>query len=83
MERIREKAGKEGKKMSPVSLSEPCLLVWEQIGFSRGSNVAIEHPRQLYIIDIVTLAAEERLLPRIEKQIFRPIIRTAADTSGG
>ncbi len=24
--------------MSPVSLSEPCLLVWEQGGFPRGSQ---------------------------------------------
>jgi hypothetical protein len=31
-------AGKEERKMSTVSLSEACLLVWEQGGFSRGSG---------------------------------------------
>ncbi len=64
METTREKAGKEETKMSPVSLSEPCLLVREQGGFPRGRNVAIEYPRQRYVIDRVTRAAEERWLPR-------------------
>ena len=69
METIREKAGKEETKRSPVSWSEPHLLMWEQIDFSRGRNVAIEHPWQLYVIDRVTLAAEKRLVPRREAAI--------------
>ena len=66
METRREKARKEGTKMSPVSWSEPRLLMWEQRGFSRGRNVAREHPQHLHVIDRVTLAAEERLLSRRE-----------------
>ena len=38
MKTTRGTAGKEEKKMSTVSLSETCLLVWEQGGFSRGSE---------------------------------------------
>jgi len=38
MKTTRAKAGKEEQKMSAVSLSEACLLVWEQGGFSRGSE---------------------------------------------
>jgi hypothetical protein len=36
VETIEEKAGKEEKKMSVVSLSEAYLLAWEEGGFSRG-----------------------------------------------
>jgi hypothetical protein len=38
MKTTRAKAGKEEQKMSAVSWSEACLLVWEQGGFSRGSE---------------------------------------------
>jgi hypothetical protein len=41
VETTREKAGKEETTMSPVSWSELCLLVWEQGGFPRGGNVAL------------------------------------------
>ena len=64
METTREKAGKEETQMSSVSLSEPRLLVWEQRGFSRGSNVTREHPWQRSVIDRMTLDAEERRVPR-------------------
>ena len=49
--------------MSPVSWSEPYLLVREPGGFPRGSHVTREHARQLSVINRVTLA-EERWLPR-------------------
>ena len=38
METTPDKVGKEAEKMSAVSLPEECLLVWEQGGFSRGSE---------------------------------------------
>jgi hypothetical protein len=38
VETIREKTGEEGKKVSPVSLPEPCVLVWQRVGFPRGSE---------------------------------------------
>ena len=66
METTREKAGKEETKMSPVSWSEPRLLVWEQEGFLRGRNVAIGHPWPLYVINRMALDAEERWLPRTD-----------------
>jgi hypothetical protein len=38
VETTRGKAAKEERKMSTINLSEVCLLVWEQGGFSRGSE---------------------------------------------